>query len=96
MAKNYDIIIIGAGPAGSNLARLIDGGRYKTLLVDGSRGREKVCGGLISPDAQGLLAKYDIRKGTSERLTYGHHSTRLHDISKAGQKILFCPHHRPI
>jgi flavin-dependent dehydrogenase len=60
MAKNYDIIIIGAGPAGSNLARLIDGGRYKTLLVDGSRGREKVCGGLISPDAQGLLAKYDI------------------------------------
>ena len=36
-----------------------------------------------------FLAKYDIRKGTTERLTYGHHSTSLHDISKDGQKILF-------
>ena len=60
MAKNYDIIIIGAGPAGSNFARLIGGKQYKILLVDGSRGREKVCGGLISPDAQAILAKYDI------------------------------------
>ena len=36
-----------------------------------------------------FLAKYDIKKGTTERLTYGHHSTSLHDISKDGQKILF-------
>jgi geranylgeranyl reductase len=29
----YDIVIIGAGPAGANLARLI-GNQYKVLLMD--------------------------------------------------------------
>ena len=61
MRKHYSVIIIGAGPAGSNLARCIDSQRYDVLLIDGSEQRgEKVCGGLLSPDAQDLLAKYDI------------------------------------
>lgn len=55
------IVIIGAGPAGSNLARLMDTTKYKVILIDGSKKKgEKVCGGLLSPDAQDLLAKYDI------------------------------------
>lgn len=55
------IAIIGAGPAGSNLARLVDSEKYKVILIDGSKKKgEKVCGGLLSPDAQDLLAKYDI------------------------------------
>ena len=55
------IAIIGAGPAGSNLARLIDTTKYNVILIDGSKKKgEKVCGGLLSPDAQDLLAKYDI------------------------------------
>ncbi len=57
---DYDIAIIGAGPAGANLARLLDGEKYKVLLLDGACGREKVCGGLLSPDAQDVLARYDI------------------------------------
>ena len=36
-----------------------------------------------------FLAKYDIKKGTTERLTYGNHSTHLNDISRDGTKILF-------
>ena len=36
-----------------------------------------------------FLAKYDIKKGTTERLTYGHHSTYLSDIRYDGAKILF-------
>ena len=36
-----------------------------------------------------FLAKYDIKKGTTERLTYGHHSTYLNDIRYDGAKILF-------
>lgn len=59
-SKKYDIVIVGAGPAGSNLARLIDIEKYKVAIVDGSTDREKVCGGLISPDAQDVLARYDI------------------------------------
>ena len=56
----YDIVIVGAGPAGANLARLIDSKKHKVAIIDGSDGREKVCGGLISPDAQDILARYDI------------------------------------
>ena len=58
--KYYDVVVVGAGPAGANFCRMLDGKKYKILLIDGSEGRDKVCGGLLSPDAQDLLAKYDI------------------------------------
>ena len=58
--RYYDVVIVGAGPAGSNLARLLDGEKYKVLLLDGSENGEKVCGGLLSPDAQDILARYDM------------------------------------
>ncbi len=60
MTAHYDIIVIGAGPAGANFARLIDTDAYKILLLDGSEGHGPVCGGLISPDAQDIFAGYDI------------------------------------
>jgi len=59
----YDVAIIGAGPAGATLARLIGASR-KVLLLE-RRGllekyREpspvKCCGGLLAPDAQNMLA----------------------------------------
>ena len=62
----YDIIIVGAGPAGATLARLI-GSDYKILLLDRrelikdkSSSFEKCCGGLIAPDAQNMLAKLGL------------------------------------
>ena len=58
--SDYDIIVIGAGPAGANFARFVDANRYRVLIIDGSDGRDKVCGGLISPDAQDILARYDL------------------------------------
>ncbi|MBQ8409797.1 MAG: FAD-binding protein [Clostridia bacterium] len=58
--SHYDIAIVGAGPAGANLARLLDHDKYKIVIIDGSDGHDKVCGGLISPDAQSILARYDI------------------------------------
>jgi flavin-dependent dehydrogenase len=63
----YDIVIVGAGPAGSNLARLI-GDKYKILLID-KRDLEndnvknrmnKCCGGLLAPDAQKMIAKLGL------------------------------------
>ncbi|MDF2614063.1 MAG: hypothetical protein K0S71_1849 [Clostridia bacterium] len=63
----YDIAIIGAGPAGSNLARLI-GDKYKVLLID-KRDLEnenskslpnKCCGGLLAPDAQKMIARLGL------------------------------------
>ncbi|MCM1104465.1 MAG: FAD-binding protein [Clostridium sp.] len=60
---DFDIAIIGGGPAGSTLARLLDG-RFRTLLIDGKTVSEKsfrkVCGGLLSPDAQKAFAEFDL------------------------------------
>lgn len=53
----YDIGIIGAGPAGTTLARLL-GNRFKVLLLD--RGRPKCCGGILAPEAQKMLARLDL------------------------------------
>lgn len=63
----YDIVIVGAGPAGANLARLI-GDKYKVLLIDRrALGNEnpqnlaaKCCGGLLAPDAQKMIAKLGL------------------------------------
>jgi len=58
----YDLAIVGAGPAGATLARLI-GKNFKVLLLDRRMlcgevegGFQKCCGGLIAPDAQQMLA----------------------------------------
>lgn len=64
----YDIAIVGAGPAGATLARLI-AKRYKVLLIDKRRltaeaadpWRQKCCGGLLAPDAQKILAQFGRR-----------------------------------
>ncbi|MBN1891922.1 MAG: FAD-binding protein [Clostridiales bacterium] len=63
----YDVTIIGAGPAGANLARLI-GDRYKVLLIDkrapgngaDPRPDSKCCGGLLAPDAQAMIARLGL------------------------------------
>jgi flavin-dependent dehydrogenase len=63
----YDVVIIGAGPAGATLARLL-AGRYKVLLVEKrqlttapkSDSSRKCCGGLLAPDAQGMLSKMGL------------------------------------
>jgi flavin-dependent dehydrogenase len=63
----FDIAIIGAGPAGSTLARLI-GNSYKVLLVDKRSFSDtprpfsagKCCGGLLAPDAQRMLSELGL------------------------------------
>jgi flavin-dependent dehydrogenase len=58
--KMYDVAILGLGPAGSTLARLI-GPRLKTVAIDpraAGSGLVKPCGGLLAPDAQKALARF--------------------------------------
>ena len=60
---DYDIAIIGLGPAGSTLARLLSP-NYKVIAIDkkgfGGDTFQKPCGGLISGDAQKALASFDL------------------------------------
>lgn len=54
--EHYDIAIIGLGPAGATLARLLDSD-LKVIALDkkqqkGEEGFQKPCGGLLAPDAQ--------------------------------------------
>ncbi|MBN1395396.1 MAG: FAD-binding protein [Pirellulales bacterium] len=58
----YDAAIIGAGPAGATLARLL-ADKYKILLVDkrpADDDRGKCCGGLLAPDAQKMIARLGL------------------------------------
>ena len=56
----YDIAIVGLGPAGATLARLLDK-KYKVITMDRKNSKTgKCCGGLLSPDAQKILAQFDI------------------------------------
>jgi flavin-dependent dehydrogenase len=61
-----DVIIIGGGPAGSTLARLIDK-ELDVLMIDKKNRNEsktafkKPCGGLIAPDAQRALARFQLQ-----------------------------------
>lgn len=59
--KIWDIAVIGAGPAGSTFAREIVKSGLSVVLLDGqSVGLSKPCGGLLAPDAQKLMARYDF------------------------------------
>lgn len=59
----YDVAVIGAGPAGAVFAAELaatDPAR-KILLIDGiGEGKGKMCGGLLAPDAQKVLAKLHL------------------------------------
>lgn len=61
----YDIAIIGLGPAGATLARLLSPA-YRVIAIDkksaepSAVGFQKPCGGLLAKDAQKALSKYDL------------------------------------
>lgn len=64
--NNYDFIIVGSGPAGSTMGRLLKS-KYKVLILEkrtfqegDSLQKNKCCGGLLAPDAQQMLAKFGL------------------------------------
>lgn len=61
----YDVAIIGLGPAGSTLARLLNKNLKvialdKKNLINQEESFKKTCGGLLGPDAQKALARFNL------------------------------------
>ena len=70
---HFDAAVIGAGPAGSTVARLLAEGGARVVLIDHSHPREKPCGGGISARATAMFPELDRlrpqgRTGTSLRI----------------------------
>jgi flavin-dependent dehydrogenase len=59
--NDFDVIVVGAGPAGSTLAAFLGTQGLSTLLLDKARfPRDKVCGEYMSPEALGTLGRLGI------------------------------------
>jgi menaquinone-9 beta-reductase len=70
----YDIIIIGAGPAGSTAAALLAQAGRRVLLLEKSRfPREKLCGEFITPECLRVFARLGVR---AQMLAAGAHAIR--------------------
>jgi menaquinone-9 beta-reductase len=56
LKKDYDVLVVGAGPSGISAATVLSKNGCRVLLVDKAPlGRDKVCGDALSPDAMGAL-----------------------------------------
>ncbi len=85
----YDLTIIGGGPAGATLARLL-GNKYNILLLEKRTFSEqmafssqKSCGGLLDPDAQKMLARFGLGIPKSALLSPQMFAVRTIDISNS-------------
>ena len=59
--SSYDVIIIGAGPAGSASALFLHRKGLRVLVLDRARfPRDKVCGEFISPAADDILSDLGV------------------------------------
>lgn len=81
----YDVVIVGAGPAGSALAIVLARDGYRVLLIEKDRfPRDKVCGDFVSPKGLRLLRDLGCLAAIEER---GFIPIRKSSVYLNGQKI---------
>ena len=67
-ANNWEVIVAGAGPAGSTLARCLAAAGHRVLLLDRQRfPRDKVCGDALIPDALNALRRAGLYDDVAAR-----------------------------
>lgn len=83
--QEFDIIIVGAGPAGCAAARTLARGGWRVGLFDRAQfPREKTCGDALIPDAHTALEKLGLRERV-EQIAYPTAALRL--ISFNGSEV---------
>ena len=61
MKSSYDVIVIGAGPAGSAASIVLAQAGHRVLLLEKSRfPREKLCGEFLTPECLSILARLGV------------------------------------
>ena len=74
----YDVIVVGAGPAGSAAAKIIAQNGIKVLLVDRHAfPRTKICGDGLTPGATRLLKQMDVFSFLEPTVAYPIHAIRF-------------------
>jgi geranylgeranyl reductase family protein len=67
-SRGWDALVIGAGPAGTTIARILAGRGYRILLADKRPfPRDKVCGDGLIPDALNALRRAGLYEAVRER-----------------------------
>jgi geranylgeranyl reductase family protein len=67
---HFDVIVVGAGPAGSTVAKYIAKAGFKTLIIEDSKiPRDKLCAGLLPPRIIDLI---DVPQEIIERPIHGY------------------------
>jgi flavin-dependent dehydrogenase len=85
-SRRWDVIVVGAGPAGGLAARqLADAGCRVLLLERAALPREKVCGDALLPDALAILE----RTGCASIVKAGRTLAMLAAYSPAGRRVAF-------
>jgi flavin-dependent dehydrogenase len=83
--KLWDVLIVGAGPAGATAAAHIASAGHAVLLIDKCEfPREKACGDALIPDALNSLKSLGLYETVRMR---GHSVDRLVIISPSGIKV---------
>ncbi|MBQ4290432.1 MAG: FAD-binding protein [Clostridia bacterium] len=58
---SFDVAVIGSGPSGATFVReLARSAPSRKILLIGRFSKEKMCGGLLAPDAQKALARFNL------------------------------------
>ncbi len=83
--NDYDIAIIGLGPAGATLARLLDS-RLRVIALDkkrdsGDEGFQKPCGGLLATDAQRGFIRFNLNLPTDVLANPQIFSVKTYDLN---------------
>ncbi|MBH10117.1 MAG: hypothetical protein CMG74_07170 [Candidatus Marinimicrobia bacterium] len=90
----YDILIVGAGPAGSTAALYAHKYNLKTLLIDKANfPRDKVCGDALSGKTVRMLKELDLLEQVENldgaiinRITFGSPNNKIFDVYLRGTK----------